>query len=468
MDEIERDDTSFDILEEEGQPGWYEKILALGEKMQKEGKGDEQGFGRCGNFSKRTEINSGWEKRAKFPSLAQTKLSDAFNKIGPEADGAKTGLAKISEKWNEIPADNRGAIVKAVQTSATLFEKFAKADEDPVGAVRATIDIVAQFTALAGPKGQIISIALSFVSGFLALFGVGKSKKQQPDFSKIVRKEIDAALNKYYDKVLSDEIAGTLHNFVISKAYVDSLSKSGGKLTEHQATSLKVNVPLWNGLTLLGKLEHRIKALLKENKRETVEKLLKYIELYARLAILKDMILLQSIALLPDQRNRAALLSAQLALRRKQKSLLQFLFNAKVDSKLAVRYFDPDTYPVTDKYLIALLKVPDFDRSLSGKWCMTQKIRGWSSRDYRLGFFMRYRQLMKSGHPYVMSGGITCIWKVVPHGNNLYTIAVTSGCPKGPRCGHYMSHDLIGSNKMRVTVEPDADFWEITGDKLKQ
>ena len=376
-------------------------------------------------------------------------------------------MAKINEKWNEISSDDRGAIVKAVQASAALFDKFSKADEDPVGAVRATIDIVSQFTALAGPTGQIISVALSFVSGFLALFGVGKSKTQKPDFSKIVRKEIDAALDKYYDKVLNDEIAGCLNNFVISKAYVDSLSKSGGKLTEHQGLSLKVHVPLWNGLTLLGKLEHRIKALLKENKRETVEKLLKYIELYARLAILKDMILLQSIALLPDQRNRAALLSSQLALRKKHKSLLQFLFNAKVDSKLAVRYFDPDTYPVTDKYLSALLKVPHFDRSMAGKWCITQKGRGWSSTNYALGFFMMYRQLMLYGHPYVMSGGITCNWKVVPHGNNLYTISVTLGCPRGRFCDQYMSHDLVG-DRLRVTVEPDADFWEITGKGLKQ
>jgi hypothetical protein len=33
--------------------------------MQKERKGDGQGFGRCGNFSKKREINSDWKKRGK-------------------------------------------------------------------------------------------------------------------------------------------------------------------------------------------------------------------------------------------------------------------------------------------------------------------------------------------------------------------------------------------------------------------
>ncbi len=339
------------------------------------------------------------------PSLAQTKLSSAFNEIGSEANAAKTGLARLNEKWNELSSDDRSSLVKAFQTSAAQFEKFTRADEDPVGAVIATIDIVSQFTALAGPTGQIVSVALSFVSGFLSLFGIGKSKATKPDISKIIRKEIDDALDKYYEKVLQDQVAGTLHNFVISKAYVDSLSRSGGKLTKHQALTLQTNVPLWSGLTFLGKLEFRIRELLDKNERKSASKLLTYVELYTRIASLKDLILLQSITLLPDQRNQAALLAAQLALRNKQKKLLEFLFNAKVNSKMAVRYFDPDLYPVTDKYLSSLLKVPDFDRSMAGVWCITRRGGMWS-RSRRVGIGGRYRELRTNGHSYLMDGGI--------------------------------------------------------------
>ena len=53
-----------------------------------------------------------------------------------------------------------------------------------------------------------------------------------------VREEIDEDLVVYYDKVLDDEIAGTLRTFVVSKAYVDSLSWSAGMLTDVQANAL--------------------------------------------------------------------------------------------------------------------------------------------------------------------------------------------------------------------------------------
>ena len=398
-------------------------------------------------------------------------MSSAFNEIGSEANAAKTGLARLNEKWNELSSDDRSSLVKAFQTSAAQFEKFTRADEDPVGAVIATIDIVSQFTALAGPTGQIVSVALSFVSGFLSLFGIGKSKATKPNISKIIRKEIDDALDKYYEKVLQDQVAGTLHNFVISKAYVDSLSRSGGKLTKHQALTLQTNVPLWSGLTFLGKLEFRIRELLDKDldERQSVNKLLTYVELYTRIASLKDLILLQSITLLPDQRNQAALLAAQLALRNKQKKLLEFLFNAKVNSKMAVRYFDPDLYPVTDKYLSALLKVPDFDRSMAGVWCITLRGGMWS-RSRRVGIGGRYRELRTNGHSYLMDGGIACLWKLVPHGNDLYTIVANDwGCRnKRGNCGQYLSHDTINSNRMRMTAESEADLWEITGDKYKR
>ena len=400
------------------------------------------------------------------PSLAEAKLSKAFDEIGKDADAAKTGLAKIKSKWDKISSDDRTSIVKAFQTSAAQFDKFAKANENPVGAVMAAADIVSQFTALAGPTGQIISVALSFVSGFLALFGVGK-KSQKPDFTKIIKKEMQDALNQYYEKVLHDQVAGAIYNFEISKAYVDSLSKTGGQLSHHQALSLKVHVPLWKGLAILGKLELRIKEMLNENKRETVYKVLKYIDLYARIATLKDMILLQSIALLPDERNRAALLAAQMALREKQKRVLQFLLNAQLNSKLAVRYFDADKYPVTDKYLTTILKVPDIDRSLAGTWCIDREPRfsGWFSRPrrQRVGFDGRYKQLIIGDHQYLTEGALTCRWKVLPHGNNLYTIATDIWpCIKYPARCRYVSHDLVGGSSLRMTVESDADFWEIT------
>jgi hypothetical protein len=97
-------------------------------------------------------------------------------------------------------------MTQTLQSAASNIGKITKAGDDPLGAVQGAINMVAQFAALAGPTGQIVSVALSFVSGFLSLFGAGGKKKKS--VGEIVREEIEAALDKYYEKTLSNEANG--------------------------------------------------------------------------------------------------------------------------------------------------------------------------------------------------------------------------------------------------------------------
>ena len=97
-------------------------------------------------------------------------------------------------------------MTQTLQAAASNIEKFAKAGDNPLGAVQGAINMVAKFAALAGPTGQIVSVALSFVSGFLSLFGAGEKKKKS--VGEIVKEEIDAALDKYYEKTLSNDANG--------------------------------------------------------------------------------------------------------------------------------------------------------------------------------------------------------------------------------------------------------------------
>ena len=140
------------------------------------------------------------------PSSTLTRLNNGFAKIGDKASGAKQGLINLESKWNNIPFGDRAVVTQTLQSAASNIEKFANAGDDPLGAVRGAIDMVAQFAALAGPKGQIVSIALSFVSGFLSLFGSGG--KQQKSVGQIVREEIEEALAEHYEKSLSNEAQG--------------------------------------------------------------------------------------------------------------------------------------------------------------------------------------------------------------------------------------------------------------------
>ena len=403
------------------------------------------------------------------PSGPFEKLKNAFGTLGSKAKGAKKGLTELKGKWNTLSFGNRATMTQTLQSAASNIEKFTKAGDDPIGAVQGALNMVGQFAALAGPTGQIVAVALSFVSGFLSLFGIGGKKKKS--IGQIVREEIDEALAQFYEQDLSNQARGIAKTFDVTKAYVDRLAQSGNKLTKAQAESLERNVPMYIGLEFMGTLASEIDRLLRANKRNEAKKTLRYIELYAKMAVLKDVIIQEVATLLPDELepNRQALFAAQIGLRDQQKNLLQFLRAGRFDkshNKMAVNYFDPDVNPVTDAYMTAVLKIPDYDRSMAGIWCLTPVIYG--KRELPITWFRSHGRLMVENHPYISPHNEGCFWKLIPHGNHLYTVVNTYGGGKYDHYGQYLSFDTLSRGRSRLTVEGDADLWEIYGNHQKR
>ena len=125
------------------------------------------------------------------------------------------------------------------------------------------------------------------------------------------------------------------------------------------------------------------------------------------MAILKDMIMQEAATLLPIdlEPNRQALLAAQESIRDQQKHLIRFLREGKI-GKMALDYFDPDVRQLTDSYLTKVLKVPDYNRSMAGRWCLTPHISGQKPNPVTL---MRdENSLMKDGHPYITTAIENC------------------------------------------------------------
>ena len=209
------------------------------------------------------------------------------------------GLTELKGQWNEISFGDRAVMTQTLQAAASNIHKFLNAGSDPIGPIQGALNMVAQFAALAGPTGQIAAVALSFVSGYLSLFGAGGQEKKS--IGEIVREEIDEALAQFYESDLyfSNKAEGITSTFQVSKAYLDKLAQSGKKLTVSQAASLERNVPLYLGLPFMGKLASEINGLLKVNKISDAKKTLKYIELYTKMAILKDMIMQEAATLSP-------------------------------------------------------------------------------------------------------------------------------------------------------------------------
>ena len=348
-------------------------------------------------------------------------------------------------------------MTQTLQSAASNIKKFANAGDDPIGAVQGALNMVAQFAALAGPTGQIVAVALSFVSGFLSLFGIGGKKKTS--LGQILREEIDEALAQFYEKELSDQALATAKTFDVSKVFVDTLAQSGNKLTKTEGLSLQINVPVYLGLEFMGTLSSAIERLLRANKRNEAKKTLRYIELYAKMAVLKDVIIQEVATLLPDELepNRQALFAAQIGLRDQQKNLIQFLRAGRFDkshNKMAVNYFDPDVNPVTDAYMTAVLKIPDYDRSMAGIWCLTPAIEG--ERELPITWLRPFG----SGRPYITRKNEGCFWRLIPHGNDLYTVVNTY---RGPEYAYYDQFLSFDRSSGCLTVKDDADLWEING-----
>ena len=183
---------------------------------------------------------------------------------------------------------------------------------------------------------------------------------------------------------------------------------------------------------------------------------------------MKDMVMQETAALKPYKLApiREALLAAQEILRCTQKRLLQFLYSSDLSNNF-IPFYDPNVNVVTDSYLSTILKVPNYDRSLAGVWCLTPHIRNQPL--HPLSWSESKSSLIKDGHPYVITQNTGCFWKLIPHGKYLFTVQNTYKCPNHNHCGKYLNSDSTGSNrKNRETIEQYPDVWEIFGTQQRR
>ena len=366
------------------------------------------------------------------------------------------------DNWGQKSNDDRNSITSALNTAAAQIPKFANAKDDPVSAIAAAVSMGASFVSLAGPTGALVSVAMNFIAGILSLFGKGPKKKS---VGEIVREQIDEALEVFYDKTLSDEAQAAVNAMRHSKSFLDGVASTGDMISDSEANSLSSHVPVYYGVEFMSKLSVVIRRLVQENKAKDAKKCLKYIELYCQLAALKDMALQQFASLLPNSHKniRAGVYGMMDALRDGQAVLFEFLYKSDLGNKI-MPYFDPDFSIISDVYLDKVLKIRNYDRWLAGTYCFTPggqtKSMTWSSEVGALS----------EDRPYATLGtGNNCFWKVVPHGNWLFSIVNRKNCPDDRYCGALLSFDGLGDGKARVTIDhEDPVLWLIGGTQQKR
>ena len=92
--------------------------------------------------------------------------------------------------------------------------------------------------------------------------------------------------------------------------------------------AINCHIPITLNVDFMGTLENRINTLLDTTDPLEAKKCIKYIELYAKIAVMKDALLGQTAALIPKQDLRRSIFNVQESLRLSAKALFQFLYNS--------------------------------------------------------------------------------------------------------------------------------------------
>lgn len=400
------------------------------------------------------------------PTADVDTLINSFGQLGTQATGATKGLTELKENWNELPLESQVKLRKVLHSAASNIESFTNTGDDEMAAILGALDMLSKMAPVAGPHGAFLSSFSNFASGLFSLFGEGAPIKKS--IGKIVEEKIEKALEKSHQNDLINRAQATIQLFYVSKAYLDSFASDGRELEDHEVRSIETHVPMATGVPFMGILAAEIDRLLEANRKNAndAKQILKYIELYTTMAVLKDITLQEMAFLMPasHKRIRDGMISVQEMFREYEKSLLKFLHEGNA-GKMALVYYDPDLNPVTDSYLTKVLKVPDYDRSMAGIRCLTPR-----GSNYPVEAREHPEDFVTENHPYIAATGSGCHWKLVPHGNNLYTVVNKEDCSTSARyCGKYLSFDTYRGGflwlkaKSKLTLKPDAVLWEIDG-----
>lgn len=374
----------------------------------------------------------------------------------------KKGLSGLKAKWKKLDNDERKGISLTVGVISTNVQKFASAQDNPVGAIQGAVEIIASVASNFGPMGQLVSMGLGFVSSLLGLFG--KGPKPTP-LSEVVRKQIDEALGKYRDHELTTKAKGLITALGESKAYLDGFASSGKQMNKGDVTLASTRVPVKEGGLFIGRLYHEIVGMLDKDNPDDAHKCLKYIELYVQIVVIRDMILTQYISMSSAsdelKGDVLGLIGMRQMMRDGAKIVLQKLYKVRYDARILV-YFDPDVNAATDSLARSMFNIGKYDRSLSGYCCLQY------SNGKDLSWDRSWDQYKVGGKPFTMGYGASnnnCFWKLVPHGWNLYSIVNKYKCKEGYAwCGSMLSWDGASSSKQYVTIDhKDPVLWEING-----
>ncbi|XP_021377019.1 uncharacterized protein LOC110465492 [Mizuhopecten yessoensis] len=165
---------------------------------------------------------------------------------------------------------------------------------DPNQLLLGVVGVVSSVSSLTGLGAPVVPVICGVLSKVFSSFG-----GNTVTIGKVVEDEIKRTFSGHNDETLQQE-GDDLH--LLYRFAFDFLNQTGGKadLSEHDITNINIQMNIFQGATFLRKLGKLIKELAKEHKEndqnkkiEKAKKAMQFIELYIKLASLRDMILSQ-------------------------------------------------------------------------------------------------------------------------------------------------------------------------------
>lgn len=370
---------------------------------------------------------------------------------------AKSLYRQLITNWDAQRVRERQRRRKALTVVEANIEAIRNMAQDRTAAYLAVLNMLDRLKQMTPSNGHITSIPAMFTATCMALFG------EQAKLESWIPKEIEIFRNKYpqSNHIRHDHhfITGTAKTYSRLQNYTSHLGQMHNKIDKYEANTLASNTStLFNsGTDPIKTLSLVIISLKTFDDLDAAEakKYMSNVELYAKLVIIREMIFYFALSLMPENNPSAinrVLYQLRMSRVNSRARMEPIYVHSSRRSKL-MAYYDGQVYKVTNAYIDIQAGRPRLD-TFPGFSCI--KVQ----RD-----FWKWSKLPMKKDPYISSydgTGAPCRWRIVSHGQNLYSIVNKYDCPNGPWCDAMWSFDLKGSNNPIITIKKNnAILWEI-------
>jgi len=311
------------------------------------------------------------------------------------------------------------------------------------------------------PNGQLFSVGLGFNSAVLGLFGTGPHMK---GFRDIILDSIEGTLKKFPNPILQKWSDNLVYTLYYSHIVVSDHASSWRIINEKDLSGLKTYARFTDGTRFMGELATMIENMFNANKPSDAQKVVAYCEMYAKITLLKDLLLTQIVSMASiDARLTYEYVAYREDMRESTSALLEPLFNADFNSRI-LPAFKADVHVVTNAYATVILNLGLYDTSQDGLYCLrtSQGLQDyvWLTDDDTFQF---------GGKPYTTLAphidSRNCYWKLVPQGNNLFYIVNKKECGRSSdsHCGWMLSWIEDDNEAFANLNGNEKPLWDIAG-----